>query len=295
MPVETPVNPQQKASSSDSKAINTPANSASDRVGTRTAAGAGSTPTEPKPNEPSVRSDDSVPGNTIATTTANQAHPTNVAQVANEADEAKGASVVAKEGVLESSLSVDSSSQRRATDELQGGPEEEPSRLGESSASSGDDDLVANVTADPAIHIIPDGAKAPDDDLPTSGSWPDFFNSLDLKGVIHNVASHFELIQAYDRTLCFAIAPENATLYNERHQRGLASAIELTLEVAVDVLVSIQPTSDNTPARHREILEQQRLKAAQAALEDDDFLSALLTDFDAVVIPNTVRPPLTEL
>lgn len=295
MPVETPVNPQQKASSSDSKAINTPANTASDRVGTRTAAGAGSTPTEPKPNEPSVRSDGSVPGNTIATTTANQVHPTNVAQVANEADEAKGAGVVAKEGVLESSLSVDSSSQRRATDDLQGSPEEEPSRLGKSSASSGDDDLVATVTADPAIYAIPDGAKAPDDDLPTSGSWPDFFNSLDLKGVIHNVASHFELIQAYDRTLCFAIAPENATLYNERHQRGLASAIELTLEVAVDVLVSIQPTSDNTPARHREILEQQRLKAAQAALEEDDFLTALLTDFDATVIPNTVRPPLTEL
>ena len=103
------------------------------------------------------------------------------------------------------------------------------------------------------------------------------------------------MIQAYDRTLCFAIAPENATLYNERHQRGLASSIELILEEAVEVRVSIQATSDNTPARHREILEQQRLKAAETALEQDDFLSALLTDFDAVVIPNSVRPPLTEL
>jgi hypothetical protein len=61
------------------------------------------------------------------------------------------------------------------------------------------------------------------------------------------------------------------------------------------VVVSIQPTTDNTPARHREILEQQRLKAAQTALEEDDFLSALLTDFDAAIIPNTVRPPLAEL
>ena len=159
----------------------------------------------------------------------------------------------------------------------------------------GDDGPVAKVTADPAINAVPDGAKPPHYDLPTSGSWPDFYNTLDLRGVIQNVASHFELIQAYDRTLCFAIAPENATLYNERHQRGLAAAIELILEEAVEVLVSVQPTSDNTPARHREILEQQRLQAAQAALEEDDFLSALLTDFDAVVIPNTVRPPLTEL
>ena len=75
----------------------------------------------------------------------------------------------------------------------------------------------------------------------------------------------------------------------------MASSIELILEEAVEVRVSIQATSDNTPARHREILEQQRLKAAETALEQDDFLSALLTDFDAVVIPNSVRPPLTEL
>ena len=142
---------------------------------------------------------------------------------------------------------------------------------------------------------IPEGAKAPDDDLPTPGSWPDFFNGLDLKGVIHNVASHFELIKAYDRTLCFAIAQDNATLYNERHQRGLASAMEEMLEDAVEVQVSIAATSDNTPARHREILEQQRLQAAQTALEEDDCLSALLVDFDAVVIPNSVKPPLTEL
>ena len=142
---------------------------------------------------------------------------------------------------------------------------------------------------------IPEGAKAPDDDLPTPGSWPDFFNGLDLKGVIHSVASHFELIKAYDRTLCFAIAQDNATLYNERHQRGLASAMEGMLEDAVEVQVSIGATSDNTPARRREILEQQRLQAAQTALEEDDCLSALLVDFDAVVIPNSVKPPLTEL
>ena len=290
MPVEIPVNPQQRASSSDPTPSNTSATHASDRFGTGTAPEAGST-SPLDPNEPSARSNDSVPGNTAATAraTANQAPPANVANDANEPITAP------KEGALESSFSVDSAGHHRAQDKIPGNTEGELSRVEESSASSGANDLVAPVSADPTIHFVPDGAKPPDDDLPTSGSWPDFFNSLDLKGVIHNVASHFELIQAYDRTLCFAIAPENATLYNERHQRGLASAIELTLEEAVDVLVSIQPTSDNTPARHREILEQQRLKAAQVALEDDDFLSALLTDFDAVVIPNTVRPPLTEL
>jgi len=169
------------------------------------------------------------------------------------------------------------------------------SLTGETSAVAVKDNADSDRCVEKQVSPIPEGAKAPGDDLPTPGSWPDFFESLDLKGVIHNVASHFELIQAYDRTLCFAIAQDNATLYNERHQRGLASAMEGMLGEAVEVQVSFGATSDNTPARHREILEQQRLHAAQTALEEDDCLSALLVDFDAVVIPNSVKPPLTEL
>ena len=135
----------------------------------------------------------------------------------------------------------------------------------------------------------------PEEDLPTSRSWPDFFNSLGLKGVIHTVASHFELVNAFDRTLCFQLAPDNATLFNERHQRSLAVAIEQVLEKPVSVEVCLGDTSDQTPARQRELYEIQRLKAAANALDKDDCLTALLTEFDAVVVPNSIRPPLVEI
>ena len=135
----------------------------------------------------------------------------------------------------------------------------------------------------------------PEEDLPTSRSWPDFFDSLGLKGVIHTVASHFELVNAFDRTLCFQLAPDNATLFNERHQRSLAVAIEQVLEQPVSVEVCLGDTSDQTPARQRELYEIQRLKAAANALDKDDCLTALLTEFDAVVVPNSIRPPLVEI
>lgn len=156
---------------------------------------------------------------------------------------------------------------------------------------------VANGSQVPSATVIevPDGAKPPDEDLPTHGSWPDFFETLGLKGVIHTVASHFELSVAFDRTLCFTLSPANATLFNERHQRGLASAIEQVLEEPVTVQVVLGETSDNTPAYQRELLEQRRLSAARQALESDDCLNALLTDFDAIVLPESVRPPLVEL
>lgn len=156
---------------------------------------------------------------------------------------------------------------------------------------------VANDNQVPPATVIevPEGAKPPDEDLPTRGSWPDFFEGLGLKGVIHTVASHFELSIAFDRTLCFTLSPANATLFNERHQRGLASAIEQVLEEPVTVQVILGETSEKTPAYQRELLEQQRLSAARQALESDDCLNALLTDFDAIVIPESVRPPLVEL
>ena len=142
---------------------------------------------------------------------------------------------------------------------------------------------------------IPKGAKPPDEDLPTIGSWPDFFERLGLKGVIHTVASHFELSATFDRTLCFTLSPTNATFFNERHKRGLASAIEQVLEEPVTVQVALGETSEKTPAYQRKLLEQQRLSAARQALESDDCLKALLTDFDAIVVPESVRPPLVEL
>ena len=146
-----------------------------------------------------------------------------------------------------------------------------------------------------AVIAVPEGAKPPDEDLPTRGSWPDFFEGLGLKGVIHTVASHFELSVAFDRTLCFTLSPANASLFNERHQRGLASAIEQVLEEPVTVQVVLGETSKKTPAYQRELLEQQRLSAARQALESDDCLKALLTDFDATVVAESVRPPLVEL
>ena len=113
--------------------------------------------------------------------------------------------------------------------------------------------------------------------------------------MIHTVASHFELVNAFDRTLCFQLAPDNATLFNERHQRSLAVAIEQVLEKPVSVEVCLGDTSDQTPARQRELYEIQRLKAAANALDKDDCLTALLTEFDAVVVPNSIRPPLVEI
>lgn len=164
-------------------------------------------------------------------------------------------------------------------------------------STSSQDDIVAEVpiASAKASKAEPVGVNAAADDLPTHASWCDFFEELQLKGVIHSVVSHFELDCVSGRTLHFKIAEQNATLYNDRHNSSLATAISDTVDNPVTVAVTVAPTGELTPFRQRELKERARVEAAEQALGSDEALATLLTEFDAEVVPGTVRPPLVEI
>ncbi len=172
-------------------------------------------------------------------------------------------------------------------------------------ALSGEPAAPAVDTADISAGV-PDGAKeilnlesidlnTAADDLPTTASWCDFFEDLQLKGVIHNVVSHFELDRVSGRTLHFKIAEQNATLYNDRHDSSLAAAISDAVASPVTVAVAMGPTGELTPFRQRELKDRARVEAAEQALDRDEALANLLTEFDAQVVPGSVRPPLVDI
>ena len=164
-------------------------------------------------------------------------------------------------------------------------------------STSSQDDIVAEVPIASAktSKAEPVGVDAAADDLPTHASWCDFFEELQLKGVIHSVVSHFELDCVSGRTLHFKIAEQNAALYNERHNSSLAGTITDAVDNAVEVAVKVAPTGELTPFRQRELKERARVEAAEQALRSDEALATLLTEFDAEVVPGTVRPPLVEI
>ena len=59
--------------------------------------------------------------------------------------------------------------------------------------------------------------------------------------------------------------------------------------------MKVAPTGELTPFRQRELKERARVEAAEQALRSDEALATLLTEFDAEVVPGTVRPPLVEI
>ncbi|MDG1066736.1 MAG: DNA polymerase III subunit gamma/tau [Luminiphilus sp.] len=127
-------------------------------------------------------------------------------------------------------------------------------------------------------------------DLPTTASWPAFFDELGLVGITQSVALHCELVAVRGRQLEFVIDSNNASLFQERQVSALEMAFNQLLELPVEVSVVVGEVGESTPFRLRQLQAAERQRAAELALEHDPQLAALLVEFDGKVVDGSIRP-----
>ena len=132
-----------------------------------------------------------------------------------------------------------------------------------------------------------------DDDLPSSGSWPMFFETLGLVGITENIALHCELVRVEGRSLFFVLDANNSNFFNERQPEKMQAALNSALSEPVRLSIEIGVVGDATPAARRARLAAERLAAAESAIAADPILAALIADFDGVIIPGSIRPRST--
>jgi DNA polymerase-3 subunit gamma/tau len=124
--------------------------------------------------------------------------------------------------------------------------------------------------------------------------WPTVYEQLGLSGLIGSVMLHTELGGGGGDVLEFVLDESNSTLYNERQQAQLQQALVQFLERPVSVSVQTGTVGKLTPAAHRAAVAAQRLQAAETALAGDARLQALISTFDAEIIPGSIRAPQLE-
>jgi len=134
-----------------------------------------------------------------------------------------------------------------------------------------------------------------DDDLPSSASWPEFFEGLGLVGIAQSVALHLSLVSVVGRKMIFHLHERDAALYNPRQQAHIEMAFNQLLERPVDVSVEIAATQGQTPAMRRQALAEARQASAEAALAADPVFAQLLEDFDGELIAGSIRPLLDQV
>ncbi|MES2013456.1 MAG: DNA polymerase III subunit gamma/tau [Pseudomonadota bacterium] len=155
--------------------------------------------------------------------------------------------------------------------------------------------IADDVASEPAPVDILESEEASQIDQPENtgasrfnGNWRGLVDELKL-GLARALAQHCELV-TYDANSISLTVPESQKhLLLPNYQEKLASAITQHFDQRIKLQFSVGGTG-NTPAKQ---ISQERAHAqanAETAIEEDGFVQALIQEFGAQIIPNSIKP-----
>ncbi|NOT66547.1 MAG: DNA polymerase III subunit gamma/tau [Methylotenera sp.] len=124
---------------------------------------------------------------------------------------------------------------------------------------------------------------------PFNGNWRGLLDQLKL-GLARNLALNSELLSYDENTLRFAIQEKDKGMLSPMYQDKLAQALQQYFGRKIRLEFSVSGSDANTPAKQ---VAQEKAHAqanAENAIEQDGFVQALINDFGASIIPNSIKP-----
>jgi len=140
---------------------------------------------------------------------------------------------------------------------------------------------------------VPNAAGRTDSNLkkkPTDGDWNALVSSLPLAGMERMLAHNCELVEWQGERIELRVPHAQRHLNDRAYQDRLRLALEQHLETKVRLNISVGPVNGNTLADVQNKEAQQRQSAAAAAIDGDPFVRDLIDNFDARVVPSTIKP-----
>ena len=121
-----------------------------------------------------------------------------------------------------------------------------------------------------------------------NGDWRNLVNELKL-GLAKALAQQCELVSYDEHSISLTVPEAQKHLLLPNYQEKLSSAIAQYFGKKVRLQFSIGGTG-NTPAK--QMLQEKAHAQANAvsAIENDHFVKALINDFNAQIIPNSIKP-----
>jgi DNA polymerase-3 subunit gamma/tau len=121
-----------------------------------------------------------------------------------------------------------------------------------------------------------------------NGNWRGLVDELKL-GLARALAQHCELVGYDEHSISLSVPETQKHLLLPNYQEKLGSAISQHFDKRIKLQFSIGGTG-NTPAKQ---ISQEKAHAqanAESAIEEDTFVQALINDFGASIIPNSIKP-----
>jgi DNA polymerase III subunit gamma/tau len=121
-----------------------------------------------------------------------------------------------------------------------------------------------------------------------NGNWRGLLDQLKL-GLARNLALNSALLSYDEHTMRFAVQDKDKGLLSPMYQDKLSAALQQHFGRKIRLEFSVEG-SVNTPAK--EVAQEKAVAqaGAESAIEQDDFVQALINDFGATIIQNSIKP-----
>jgi DNA polymerase-3 subunit gamma/tau len=121
-----------------------------------------------------------------------------------------------------------------------------------------------------------------------NGNWRGLVDELKL-GLARELAKHCELVTYDENSISLSVPEAQKHLVSPNYQEKLGTAITQYFGKKIKLQFSIGGTG-NTPAKQISQEKAQAQANAETAIEEDSFVQALINDFGATIIPNSIKP-----
>lgn len=138
----------------------------------------------------------------------------------------------------------------------------------------------------------------------TAQRWCEIFSGLPLGGIVRTVASYCVPVVNHSATanksdsIEFALAEENATMFNDEHPARLGKGLAIYYGKPIDVKINLiadwsalgLAADIETPADYRQRVKAELQGDALTSLNEDENVKAIIDTFDGELDSETIRP-----
>jgi len=121
-----------------------------------------------------------------------------------------------------------------------------------------------------------------------NGNWRELVDQLKL-GLVKALAQQSELVSFKNNEMILSIADEHKHLLNEAYQKKLESSLSEHFNQRIK-LVILQKGANNSPLKQKEEERSTLMKDTEEAILQDHIVQSLLTEFNAEIIPSSIKP-----
>ena len=127
--------------------------------------------------------------------------------------------------------------------------------------------------------------------VPFNGNWRELVDQLKL-GLVKALAQQSELVSFKNNEIILSIADEHKHLLNEAYQKKLELSLSEHFSQRIK-LVILQKGANNSPLKQKQEERSTLMKDTENAILQDHFVKSLLTEFNAEIIPSSIKPNQT--